>query len=199
MPTPLSFTFCKRALQAGTLAVAVCFSLGASDAGVRYDKLNHQMMCSCGCGQVLGECNHVGCPEQTQRRWKYSVTVCCRCKAIKPDMDCTDQAASCTDNHSMCFERNTGLRDLTIGLRDLTTGAVSLSVRPPGKNPFSSCRARLLPGCLAVVPLPSNSAQGCRSNAVQVSGMNECSTARRKPTAPTYRSPGGSRYSGLAR
>jgi cytochrome c-type biogenesis protein CcmH/NrfF len=63
MPTPLSFTFCKKALQAGALAVAVCFSLGASDAGVRYDKLNHQMMCSCGCGQVLGECNHVGCPD----------------------------------------------------------------------------------------------------------------------------------------
>jgi cytochrome c-type biogenesis protein CcmH/NrfF len=63
MPTPLSFTFCKKALQAGALAVAVCFSLGASDAGARYDKLNHQMMCSCGCGQVLGECNHVGCPD----------------------------------------------------------------------------------------------------------------------------------------
>jgi cytochrome c-type biogenesis protein CcmH len=49
-------------MQAGALAVAVCFSLGASDAGSRYDKLSHQMMCSCGCGQVLGECNHVGCP-----------------------------------------------------------------------------------------------------------------------------------------
>src|SRR5258708_2722864 len=52
----------KRALQAGTLAVAVGFSMGASDAGQRYDHLNHQLMCSCGCGQVLGECNHVGCP-----------------------------------------------------------------------------------------------------------------------------------------
>jgi len=63
MATPLRFTFWKRTLQAGTLAIAVCFSLGASDAGARYDKLNHQMMCSCGCGQVLGECNHVGCPD----------------------------------------------------------------------------------------------------------------------------------------
>ncbi|MGA7242659.1 MAG: cytochrome c-type biogenesis protein CcmH [Terracidiphilus sp.] len=62
MPTPLSLKYWKRAVQAGALAVAVCFSLGASDAGARYDKLNHQMMCSCGCGQVLGECNHVGCP-----------------------------------------------------------------------------------------------------------------------------------------
>ena len=62
MPTLLNLKFLKRTLQAGTLAVAVCFSLGASDAGARYDHLNHQFMCSCGCGQVLGECNHVGCP-----------------------------------------------------------------------------------------------------------------------------------------
>ncbi|WP_348260733.1 cytochrome c-type biogenesis protein CcmH [Telmatobacter sp. DSM 110680] len=63
MAAPLNLTVVKRTLQAGTLAIAVCFSLGASDAGARYDKLNHQMMCSCGCGQVLGECNHVGCPD----------------------------------------------------------------------------------------------------------------------------------------
>ncbi len=62
MPTPLTLQYWKRAVQAGALAVAVCFSLGASDAGARYEHLNHQMMCSCGCGQVLGECNHVGCP-----------------------------------------------------------------------------------------------------------------------------------------
>jgi cytochrome c-type biogenesis protein CcmH/NrfF len=59
----MSLTFWKRALQAGTLAIAVCFSMGASDAGARYDHLNHQLMCSCGCGQILGECNHVGCPD----------------------------------------------------------------------------------------------------------------------------------------
>jgi cytochrome c-type biogenesis protein CcmH len=50
-------------LQALLLAVTVCFSIGASDASGRYDRLNHQLMCSCGCGQVLGECNHVGCPD----------------------------------------------------------------------------------------------------------------------------------------
>jgi len=63
MPTPSGFTYWKRAVQAGALAVAICFSLGASDASARYDHLNHQLMCSCGCGQVLGECNHVGCPD----------------------------------------------------------------------------------------------------------------------------------------
>lgn len=63
MRIPLSLKYWKRTLQAGSLAIAVCFSLGASDAGARYDHLNHQLMCSCGCGQVLGECNHVGCPD----------------------------------------------------------------------------------------------------------------------------------------
>ncbi|HKD61879.1 MAG TPA: cytochrome c-type biogenesis protein CcmH [Terracidiphilus sp.] len=52
-----------RAVQALLLAFAVCFSLGATDASARYDHLNHQLMCGCGCGQVLGECNHVGCPQ----------------------------------------------------------------------------------------------------------------------------------------
>ena len=51
-----------KGAQAGVLAIAVCFSIGATDATARYDKLSHQFMCSCGCGQVLGECNHVGCP-----------------------------------------------------------------------------------------------------------------------------------------
>lgn len=63
MATPLRFTFWIKAVQAGALAIAVCFSVGASDSSARYDHLNHQMMCSCGCGQVLGECNHVGCPD----------------------------------------------------------------------------------------------------------------------------------------
>jgi len=51
-----------KGVQAAALAVAVCFSIGATDATARYEKLSHQFMCSCGCGQVLGECNHVGCP-----------------------------------------------------------------------------------------------------------------------------------------
>jgi cytochrome c-type biogenesis protein CcmH/NrfF len=54
---------CMKGVQAAVLAVAVCFSVGASDQSARYDHLNHQLMCSCGCGQVLGECNHVGCPD----------------------------------------------------------------------------------------------------------------------------------------
>ncbi len=48
----------------GCLAILllVLGSAGASDMGGRYNALNHQMMCTCGCVQLLGECNHVGCP-----------------------------------------------------------------------------------------------------------------------------------------
>lgn len=42
--------------------VMVLGSMGASDVGARYNALSHQMMCTCGCAQLLGECNHVGCP-----------------------------------------------------------------------------------------------------------------------------------------
>ena len=63
MNFPARFRFWIKAVQAAALAIAVCFSVGASDAGSRYDHLSHQLMCSCGCGQVLGECNHVGCPD----------------------------------------------------------------------------------------------------------------------------------------
>src|SRR6185503_4242755 len=52
-----------KVAQAAVLAVAVCFSLGATDANARYYDLNHRMMCTCGCAQLAGECNHVGCTQ----------------------------------------------------------------------------------------------------------------------------------------
>ena len=56
-------TFWMKALQACALAVAVCFSLDATDASSRFNNLNHRLMCTCGCNELLGECNHVGCPD----------------------------------------------------------------------------------------------------------------------------------------
>lgn len=53
----------KRWMQ----SLAVCFlavvMLGAADGGARFSRLGHNMMCACGCGQILLECNHVGCPD----------------------------------------------------------------------------------------------------------------------------------------
>lgn len=52
-----------KVFQASVLTIAVCFSLGATDSNARYYDLNHRMMCTCGCAQLLGECNHVGCTQ----------------------------------------------------------------------------------------------------------------------------------------
>jgi cytochrome c-type biogenesis protein CcmH len=48
--------------QALLVAAVVCFSVGATDPAARFNDLGHKMMCQCGCGQVLLECNHVSCP-----------------------------------------------------------------------------------------------------------------------------------------
>ena len=62
---------CRLAL----LAVAVCFSLGATDSSARYNDLNHRLMCTCGCAQILGECNHVGCPSSGQELSELSAGI----------------------------------------------------------------------------------------------------------------------------
>src|SRR4051812_13044856 len=52
----------KRMLQIAFVAVIAFSSLGADNSSARFEKLGHRLMCSCGCNQVLLECNHVGCP-----------------------------------------------------------------------------------------------------------------------------------------
>jgi len=61
-----SAMFWFRSAQALALAAAVYFSMGASDSSARFHDLNHRLMCTCGCAQLLGECNHVGCTESGQ-------------------------------------------------------------------------------------------------------------------------------------
>lgn len=48
----------KRSLQLAALTLTSLITLGASN----FDRLGHQLVCQCGCGQILLECNHVGCP-----------------------------------------------------------------------------------------------------------------------------------------
>lgn len=48
----------KRFVQALVLTMACAVTLAASS----FDKLGHELVCQCGCGQILLECNHVGCP-----------------------------------------------------------------------------------------------------------------------------------------
>jgi cytochrome c-type biogenesis protein CcmH len=42
--------------------LGVLILMGAGDNSARVDRLGHEMMCMCGCNQILAECNHVGCP-----------------------------------------------------------------------------------------------------------------------------------------
>ena len=53
----------KRLLHI-VLLCTLCFSmLGAGSPSSRFDALGHKLVCICGCGQILLECNHVGCPD----------------------------------------------------------------------------------------------------------------------------------------
>jgi cytochrome c-type biogenesis protein CcmH len=47
--------------------MAIFLFLGAGD-DARFNKLGHRMMCACGCGQILLECNHVGCTYSDKMR-----------------------------------------------------------------------------------------------------------------------------------
>jgi len=70
-----ALTLWMRALQCAVLAVGVCFSMGATDASSRFNDLGHRLMCACGCAQMLGECNHVGCPESGRMRDELTAAI----------------------------------------------------------------------------------------------------------------------------
>jgi cytochrome c-type biogenesis protein CcmH len=53
-------------VQVSVVCLLLIFTVGAGDTAARYKSLGHQLICTCGCGQVLLECNHVGCTVSTQ-------------------------------------------------------------------------------------------------------------------------------------
>jgi len=52
----------SKSLQISLLCATVFALVSASDPATRFTEIGHQMMCICGCNQILLECNHVGCP-----------------------------------------------------------------------------------------------------------------------------------------
>lgn len=59
----------SRLLQAVLIVCLSIVMLGAGDtAEKRFERVGHNMMCACGCGQILLECNHVGCPDSDRMR-----------------------------------------------------------------------------------------------------------------------------------
>jgi cytochrome c-type biogenesis protein CcmH len=62
------FTVIVRSLQITVVCASLFLFLGAGDADARFKDLGHRMMCACGCGQILLECNHVGCTYSDKMR-----------------------------------------------------------------------------------------------------------------------------------
>ena len=65
--------FLMRMAALVSLLVLVLPLTGAG--GDRFNTLGHRLMCSCGCGQVLLECNHVGCPRSDGMRNELSAGI----------------------------------------------------------------------------------------------------------------------------
>jgi cytochrome c-type biogenesis protein CcmH/NrfF len=59
-----------------TILFLLLFALPLTGAGAdRFGTLGHRLMCSCGCGQVLLECNHVGCPRSDGMRTELAAGI----------------------------------------------------------------------------------------------------------------------------
>ena len=60
--------FIVRSVQRIVVCASLFLFMGAGDADARFKDLGHRMMCACGCGQILLECNHVGCTYSDKMR-----------------------------------------------------------------------------------------------------------------------------------
>jgi cytochrome c-type biogenesis protein CcmH/NrfF len=61
----------------GLLFASTLLLMGASGdrTGQRFDRLGHNLMCECGCSQVLLECNHVGCSTSETMRQELKLSM----------------------------------------------------------------------------------------------------------------------------
>lgn len=53
----------RRLLQISMVLVASLCMMGAGSPSARFDRIGHKLMCTCGCAEILLECNHMGCPD----------------------------------------------------------------------------------------------------------------------------------------
>jgi cytochrome c-type biogenesis protein CcmH len=54
----------RRLTRFAVLPLVVVLSvltLGSADTQARFEDIGHKLMCTCGCGQILLLCNHMGC------------------------------------------------------------------------------------------------------------------------------------------
>jgi cytochrome c-type biogenesis protein CcmH len=52
----------KRILKSLLVPLALVLLMGADNQEARYQKLGGKIMCTCGCAEMLLQCDHVGCP-----------------------------------------------------------------------------------------------------------------------------------------
>lgn len=64
----------KRFLHLAAVALSALVLLGAADMR-RFEKLGHELICTCGCNQILLECNHVGCPASSGMRDELNTAI----------------------------------------------------------------------------------------------------------------------------
>jgi cytochrome c-type biogenesis protein CcmH len=58
----------RKLVRTLLLCASIFALLGTGDPATRFTEIGHQMMCICGCNQILLECNHVGCPSSDGMR-----------------------------------------------------------------------------------------------------------------------------------
>ena len=56
----------KRLLEIALLCCAIVLLMGADSENVRFQRIGGKIQCTCGCEQMLLQCNHVGCPNSDQ-------------------------------------------------------------------------------------------------------------------------------------
>jgi hypothetical protein len=56
----------KRLIQLASVTLLAVVMLGANDPQARFNRDGHNLMCVCGCAEVLLECNHVGCTDSAR-------------------------------------------------------------------------------------------------------------------------------------
>jgi cytochrome c-type biogenesis protein CcmH/NrfF len=58
----------KRTAQLLLLTCMVVLLMGADNQEARFQKLGGKIMCTCGCAEMLLQCDHVGCPNSDRMR-----------------------------------------------------------------------------------------------------------------------------------
>lgn len=67
--------FFKRTGQFALIVIALFTLLGVGDEDARFQDLGHHLICACSCGQVLLECNHVGCQYSDRMRTELAAAL----------------------------------------------------------------------------------------------------------------------------